>query len=527
MKKLFTIIAISLLLCSPSYAAVDAGVAWEIRPGGNVNNGGGYDIVSDGGTDYSQQDAAQLSLTDLTTDGAGTGLGSATGGFTAEMVDNIIQITSGTGFTPGWYEIDSYTSSNLVTIDRSAGASASVGVGKVGGGLDMPLSGHFQVHTGGNKFYIKTGTYTLTTNVSVSADCTALAPCKVIGYKLTHGDNPVGDDRPILVAADWITQWDNYWNVENIRVSTTNTNGLTLDIDGHVSNCKSVNSSQTANRYAILVDGLIHNSEGVSYFGIALRTNMFVSNSYAHDSLTCIYAGLNGGLVYGNIAENCGTGIYTVQASAITAQNTLFANTKGIDANSSFFNNLFSGNIFHSNTTGIVGMGDGYTGLVSGYNNYYNNGTDVSGIVKSPSSIALDPGFTDAVLISGTVATTSGGVLTAGVAKDFSGIVDNSDYIWIISGTGVTANEYHLITGHNDGADTLTLDPDPGDSAAGDISWQVTVGHDFSVGTNMKGASFPGLFQGGLSTGYIDIGAIQREEAGASGGGGGSYTFVQ
>ena len=73
--------------------ALTGGTQWEIRADGDETNGGGfYDRDPGTSVDYCQQAAAQLSLSDLTTDGAGTGLGSVTGGFTAAMVGNIIRI---------------------------------------------------------------------------------------------------------------------------------------------------------------------------------------------------------------------------------------------------------------------------------------------------------------------------------------------------------------------------------------------------------------------------------------------------
>jgi hypothetical protein len=47
----------------------------------------------------------------------------------------------------------------------------------------------------------------------------------------------------------------------------------------------------------------------------------------------------------------------------------------------------------------------------------------------------------------------------------------------------------------------------------------MTIGHNFAVGTNMRAGATPGVFPGGLTTGYLDIGAAQRAET--SGGGGG------
>jgi hypothetical protein len=70
-----------------------------------------------------------LYLTDLATDGAGTGVSSTTGGFEAGMVDSYLYISTGIGFTPGSYQITAVADTNNMTIGSSAGANASFGVG--------------------------------------------------------------------------------------------------------------------------------------------------------------------------------------------------------------------------------------------------------------------------------------------------------------------------------------------------------------------------------------------------------------
>jgi hypothetical protein len=77
--------------------AISAATVWRIRPGGDDTNGAAYDAtISGAGTDYSQQDAAQLSLTDLicqaSDDASRLKLRSATGGFTSAMIGNAIRI---------------------------------------------------------------------------------------------------------------------------------------------------------------------------------------------------------------------------------------------------------------------------------------------------------------------------------------------------------------------------------------------------------------------------------------------------
>ncbi len=115
--------------------SLNASQQWWIRTDGDESNGGGYDAtVSGAGTNYSDQAAAQLSLTDLACLN-NTTLTSATGGFTTAMIGNVIRIASGTNFTPGYYMVTARASTNSVTLDSNPtnGSNASAGVGKLGG----------------------------------------------------------------------------------------------------------------------------------------------------------------------------------------------------------------------------------------------------------------------------------------------------------------------------------------------------------------------------------------------------------
>jgi hypothetical protein len=153
------------------------------------------------------------------------------------------------------------------------------------------------------------------------------------------------------------------------------------------------------------------------------------------------------------------------------------------------------------------------------FNNFYNNTADVSNVTKGSSDIALNPSFTNVTQVTFSNGTTSGSVLTSSGA-DFSGVVDNSTYLYLKSGTGITAGVY-LITGHT--ADTLTLHAAPGTNATADKVGQFTLGKNFAVGTNMKAVGPFGALPGAYSTNYNDIGAVQRQESSSSGGG--SYAF--
>lgn len=147
--------------------ALDQDYTIELRTTGSDNNGGGFYNRDDGtSVDYSQQDAAQLNPTDLACTTGGATLTSATGGFTAAMVGNLIQITAGTNFTAGFYEITGHTDTNTVTLDRDPtdGSNGSSGTGYVGGALATPgkVGGLIAALTGSfAHVYQATGTYIL------------------------------------------------------------------------------------------------------------------------------------------------------------------------------------------------------------------------------------------------------------------------------------------------------------------------------------------------------------------------------
>ncbi len=120
--------------------AVNATAVWRIRASGSNTNGGGYDpAITGAGTDYSQQAAAQLSVTDAASVATTGVVTSVTGGFTAAMVGNAMFL-SGTNFTTGPYFITVFTDTNTVTVDRdpTTGGNGSAGTCKVGGGWASP-----------------------------------------------------------------------------------------------------------------------------------------------------------------------------------------------------------------------------------------------------------------------------------------------------------------------------------------------------------------------------------------------------
>lgn len=169
---------------------------WEIRAGGgsDANGGGFFNRVPGTSVDYTQQATAQLSLSDLASANSTT-LTSATGGFAAAMAGNLLQITAGTNFTPGFYEVVTFTNANTVVLDRNptSGAAASGGVGSLGGAL-ATLAKAFSGNRAGNTFWVQkgAGVHGLTAPANPPGGGSALPTC-VIGYNAARGD---GDAVP-------------------------------------------------------------------------------------------------------------------------------------------------------------------------------------------------------------------------------------------------------------------------------------------------------------------------------------------
>lgn len=182
--------------------ALSANTVWEVRTTGSNTNGGGF-VTGSGGMDYSQQDAPQLSVTDGVCSG-NTTLTSATGGFTAAMVGNIVYLSSG----PGWYQIVARTDTNTVTLDR-AGPNATGMTTKVGGAL-AGVKVAYDASAARNRIWVRTGTYTENDTINIRDDST---PTYIAGYGTNRGDRVKATLRRVSGTSRMIGQAGNYASV--------------------------------------------------------------------------------------------------------------------------------------------------------------------------------------------------------------------------------------------------------------------------------------------------------------------------
>jgi len=432
-----------LLLAASAQGAINAGTVWECRSTGNLANGGGY-YNRDPGTsvDYSQQDAAQLSLTDLACVTTTTTLTSATGGFTAAMAGNVIKITSGTNFIAGWYEITAYTNTNTVTLDRTpvTGSNGSSGAGKVGGGIALgsdTIDNEFWVQVvAGNTIYV-TGTWTFSESVNASAsDGTNVLPIKLIGYKTTRATTPYLADRPDWTQGAFYFLPGDYWIVQNIHAIGSGASGvLACSGDGPViSNCQVLNNSGTAGRsalgtgaYAIVRHCDIASTNGTAVLPSAAALRLGLSR--IHDSAVGVgpYAQL---VVVGNVFYNVATPIAQGTTSLLCVYgNTFNTGTTAISGN--VVSVWAENNIIDNYSTAEVNWTTNYVGCWA--NNCWGEAsptlTNISNAL-GPGNLSSDPGLVDPAGGNFTVPIGSV-VLDAGSQVDTNlGLV--GDYKWNI-----------------------------------------------------------------------------------------------
>lgn len=496
------------------------------------------------GVDYSQTDAANSTITNAASVGTSTTLTSASNPWTPVSVGNFFHLTTtGTGGfgLVGWYEIVSYVSAGNVTTDRTTNSGTALvnGTGQTGGaGRLNGLEDTFQAMLPtGALVWIKNGTYTFSAAISsANTNGSATSPIFWIGYNSIRGDACIGTNRPIIDLNTVGATFRQFQYHKNLII--TGTSGTVMVITtGFVFNCKITNSSATAGRVALAPGNAaisyLVNSEAVSQNGIAVSTNsqgIYIIGSYIHDSVTG-YSNVGAtstNNIIGNIFEANTTAAITIPTGYTAntiANNTIYGieSKVGIGINLTKANsnaNQIMNNILYGLTTGIA-VSTGTSGSnISQYNDFFNNTSDVTFWTKDPTDLALNPTFAGASQLTniGTVSTSGTTLTDTGAAF---GVTDNVDYLHVTASTGGTVGCY-LITGHT--ATTLTVNNALGTGSA--VTYFVTHGHNFQIGTNLKGIGFPSLTNatGTQTISYPDVGGVQRQEG--TGGSGGSFTFV-
>jgi hypothetical protein len=486
--------------------------------------------------DYSRGATALIASTDGASVNGSAVLTSATGGFTPVLCGNYLRIASGTQALVGYYEIIGYTNANTLTIDRDCANSSNMSGAtfKVGGAV-LPDTTAFtglsaSSSTISSYFFIKSGSYTIGAGVSSVPGGNVAAKCRIEGYGTKRADKPSKSSWPVLsFGANNFTTGTNVW-IERVAITGTNASVLTLGANCKLGYMAVTNTSTTASRVAITLSGataMIHDIEAQSYRGTAISSvvDTIMSGVYVHDSDIGISTNHSLQMTYSIVAGCVTKAVDSTSATRFyRAENCTFYGFEdtlgtGLALAASVYLQFWRNCIFY----GFATVQDGSTQNFASYsdhNNYYNNDTDIADTSqwqKGPNDTALDPSFSGVAQITGSTATTSGSTITqSGATFQTSGVTAGRDYLYLVSGTGITAGIYGITS--VDSETQLTLDIAPGTSATADKVWKIRVGSNFAIGTNLKAEGHPGAFAGGYSTGYVDIGAVQRQEQAGGGG---------
>src|SRR5579871_300772 len=250
--------------------AFNAGMIWDVRSGGSDSNSGGFDpTVAAPGTDFSQQNAAQIAYTDLVIDGTtNTKITSAAHPFDSTSPGNTINITGGTGFTVQTVEILS-VSGNVATCDKAVGTTGSTGGTGNLGGAKATLGSAAKLTVGGNVIFLlgpATYSFTVTTrnanggpiNIPATPGGTNLKPTRLVGWvtNRTVGNlDPIGS-LPVIQAASGIATGtyvyfnDQYVHTRNIVAKNPNNSAAgynAFQLDNGLGLCERCTADNFAN----------------------------------------------------------------------------------------------------------------------------------------------------------------------------------------------------------------------------------------------------------------------------------------
>ncbi len=463
--------------------AFSAAIEWDCRSTGADTNGGGFKRGASG-TDWSLQNAAQYSVTDAVTAGTTT-VTSATASFGTDVVGNVLYITGGTGaIAAGWYEITVRNSSTSITVDRSTGLTAGTGATLKIGGAFLTPSKMLSVQSGnvGHRLWLKNGSYTTSTLLSLvtnSGSPPNMVATLFSGYNVTHGDNPTGATRPTISCTGA--------GVDGFAVDTRGTVAY-LILDG----------TSTAR------DGIVNTGYNGDSFAIGCNVTAFSSHGIGTRSLACEVTAMKSGAA------------------------------SGFDLNGSSSDHWYAyahANPCHGFSTNGNNAGAKLVGCVAAYNTgASSDGFNVKALYGFGMVNCVSVGNGRHGLVTDTYEQTFAVINNVFSSNGGYGVAFNYNTGWAEPSVNYNAfynNSSGARSNLTAGANDITLTGDPFvDAANGNFALNATAG----AGAALKAAGFPGVFPGGLTTGYLDIGAVQHADpAGGAGlvGGGAGVGFAR
>lgn len=296
--------------------ALSINTAWEVRPtNGSDTNGGGF-VAGSTGTDFSQQNAAQIAVTDAVANGTTT-ITSATAGFATTHVGNILYMAGGTGsLAAGWYQVATRTNATTITVDRAVATGTGITL-NLGGALKT-LAAAAAVYVASNKIFMKAeSTQQISASIAFTTGASPQATqpmTRIIGYSTTRSDK--GQVTIQLITNTGLIGLNNSagngLSFENIIVdcnSLGTSKGIVLAGSfGRTVNCVVKNFTLMGIDCANSQDSWILGTEvtlGTSAATAAINNTSGVFNSNIHDNACTGIIGTGGMLVcIGNLVTN-------------------------------------------------------------------------------------------------------------------------------------------------------------------------------------------------------------------------------
>lgn len=437
------------------YGALPAATTWEVRPGVGSDANGGCFVPGATGTDYSQQNAAQYGASDLVAVTTST-VSSASHAFGAADLGDCIAVASGTGFTPGRYEIVS-AAGGVATLDRAVGTMGSTGGVYAVGGAIATLGTYFSGGSNGNPAWVKsTGTISTTATVTTTLLTSGSQIPALSGYAATRGD---GGQVTVRATASLTPV---------LSVLHGTVQNFIIDCNG-----QAATTGVTSGGAALLV-----NLETKNCTGTGITTNNNVICKQCAATGTSVGTGIS--LLSTSVCIDCVSFSNTV--TGITIQNGLCircisasnsgASSDGVDMQNNFMLGCLQCVLYGNGRDGAQVQTNSQRGVLVADSIFWGNAQYGLNYTVGTS---VGPGMYEAF-------NAFGGNGTAPV-------------------NNITASPSDV---------TLTADPFTNASAQ-DFSLNSTAGG----GPLLKQAGFPGTLAIG-GTGYLDIGALQSAGAGAA-----------
>lgn len=440
--------------------ALAASAVWEVRSDGSSGNGGFFNASNvNVGTDFSQQAAAQISVTNGVANGTST-VTSATAGFGASHPGNGIKIGS------SWYEVVSVSNATTIIVDRTISAASGLTM-KLGGAVDSPNT-IVGVRVAGNVAYVKaTATYSITSTWTLSDAGSDGAPFSLIGYTTTRGDNG-------QVTVKW----------------TGAGSGVIIDVSGALN---------------ILRNFIVDGNGKTADRGLRLNAaNCVAINCHGKDcNLSALDAINTGTLLYRCTATTTGSatssGGINLTSGGLAHSCISYANAKNGFITSNSVGYLINCIARGNTTNGLYCFGTGGFWVFNSVS--YGNTGDGLRLDGTPEDQFLT--------IFNTIFASNTGYGINATAADYSVAANAPMHAarrWnnaFYNNTAGVRNQFSA------GNNAITLTVDPFTNAAGnDFSLNDTTGG----GASLRGAGVPGgigLLAAAESTGYADVGAVQ------------------